>query len=1255
MADDVTIVVRADNGQAIRAFRDVNGQLRDMSGRFVSEGNTMSGAMNRVSASIGGVKGSLVPLAAAAVPLAAALAPVAVKAAGAGVAVAAFGAAVAGQASYLSEAAEAQKKYTAAVAQHGQGSAQAAEAARMVATTLSAMPYATARAAVGLQTLKDTFQAWSDEVSGFTMKPVEKSFAVLGQVIPKLTPMAVGAADQLNRLVTVAGGAVASPGFDALSEKISTFANSALKDAVDGIIGFTRALSEGEANGPIKTFMDYANQNGPALRDTLSNVGDAVMTLVEAAADAGPGMLTLVNAAAGLVAALPPELVTVLLQTAVALKAVSLAGAAAGAIAGGVGTLGTRIAAMGAASAAAGGGLAGMNAALNTLSTGGKAMLAAGAVGALVLVMHQLSDNKAPVAVDKLSTSLNTLLSTGKLTGELKTNLREMSQSIAMVSKGASDNKFAQLTSDFGTFVGISTGPGISDARKNVDAWDKSMASLVKSGNPEQAAAQFELLKKAWVAGGGDLDRLKKFTDDYDNALADQKFELEMAAASMGVFGQAAQETSTKLETQKQSADGLRQSIEALNDANRSALGGMIGFEAAVDASAKAAAENAGSLDMINGKLDVNSPKAQAAATALNDLAAKTKDAALAARESGDSWETVNGIYERGRAAFIQSAQAMGLSRQEATQLAESLMNIPDEKSTRVTMRTEDAVAGLDAVISAMKKTPNSKSVTVKALTSDAVSLLESLGFKVQRMKDGRFKVIAETGSAKSNIAAVQRARDGLKNKTITLSARDKASATARGIAAAIANVRNKTVTLTTVRQTLGVEGTAGRNARNYQADGSVLEFYANGGTREQHVAQMAPAGTMRLWAEPETGGEAYIPLAQAKRSRSLAILEDVADRFGYGLEKFARGGVTKKEQEARNAARGELTISHFGRMAGYKNPEIRNQLGSSDSVGDLVSSLNKWRSVIKKTTHGAEESRLLRWLNQTGKALLHQEKKLLTVNKSLDKARGKLDSLKDSASQLAGSVKSGIIGGANITKAAGAEDSRVTINTLLSQMTGSAANSKQFSGMLKSLKGRGLRGDLIEQIAEAGIEGGGMETAAAVLGGGSREIKRLNDLQKQITANAGAAGKTTADAMYGAGVKAAEGLVKGLMSRQKVIEAGMMRIAKSMERGIKHALKIKSPSKVMEEIGGHTAEGFAVGMRKNRSVTPAWASMLNVPQGGSMATKRAAAGGGTQPIIVHQTITLDGRVVARQIFDPLREEIAHRGGNVQQSMGRGN
>lgn len=60
----------------------------------------------------------------------------------------------------------------------------------------------------------------------------------------------------------------------------------------------------------------------------------------------------------------------------------------------------------------------------------------------------------------------------------------------------------------------------------------------------------------------------------------------------------------------------------------------------------------------------------------------------------------------------------------------------------------------------------------------------------------------------------------------------------------------------------------------------------------EGHVAQVAPAGSWRLWAEPETGGEAYIPLGMSKRGRSTALLGQVASQFGYGLIPMANGGL---------------------------------------------------------------------------------------------------------------------------------------------------------------------------------------------------------------------------------------------------------------------------------------------------------------------------------------------------------------------------
>ena len=75
-----------------------------------------------------------------------------------------------------------------------------------------------------------------------------------------------------------------------------------------------------------------------------------------------------------------------------------------------------------------------------------------------------------------------------------------------------------------------------------------------------------------------------------------------------------------------------------------------------------------------------------------------------------------------------------------------------------------------------------------------------------------------------------------------------------------------------------------------YGANGYVMDFFAAGGIRENHVAQIAPAGTWRVWAEPETGGESYIPLAPSKRARSLDIWAETGARLG--VTGYASGAV---------------------------------------------------------------------------------------------------------------------------------------------------------------------------------------------------------------------------------------------------------------------------------------------------------------------------------------------------------------------------
>ena len=83
--------------------------------------------------------------------------------------------------------------------------------------------------------------------------------------------------------------------------------------------------------------------------------------------------------------------------------------------------------------------------------------------------------------------------------------------------------------------------------------------------------------------------------------------------------------------------------------------------------------------------------------------------------------------------------------------------------------------------------------------------------------------------------------------------------------------------------------------------------FYKDGGISENHIAQISNGQTpFRFWSEPETGGEAYIPLANSKRSRSTQILTSVADMFGMDVIERSRG--------ASAAAKGALDEASMSR-----------------------------------------------------------------------------------------------------------------------------------------------------------------------------------------------------------------------------------------------------------------------------------------------------------------------------------------------------
>lgn len=167
-----------------------------------------------------------------------------------------------------------------------------------------------------------------------------------------------------------------------------------------------------------------------------------------------------------------------------------------------------------------------------------------------------------------------------------------------------------------------------------------------------------------------------------------------------------------------------------------------------------------------------------------------------------------------------------------------------------------------------------------------------------------------QTGGPKSQ---AQGTINSLKGKSVDLTANNRAGEGVSAAQGVINSLKGKVVDVITNFISRGSRENANGGIYNgkgqtVMAQGGIMkaEAFANGGIKlpatvnsfasgsENHVAQISQGKwPVRIWSEPETGGEAYIPLGLSKRPRSLDILKQVAEMFGFSLvKKFADGGI---------------------------------------------------------------------------------------------------------------------------------------------------------------------------------------------------------------------------------------------------------------------------------------------------------------------------------------------------------------------------
>lgn len=243
----------------------------------------------------------------------------------------------------------------------------------------------------------------------------------------------------------------------------------------------------------------------------------------------------------------------------------------------------------------------------------------------------------------------------------------------------------------------------------------------------------------------------------------------------------------------------------------------------------------------------------------------------------------------------------------------------------------------------------------------------------------------------------------------------------------------------------------------------------------------------------------------------------------------------------------------------------------------------------------GKRRSNALSKISGDSKALIKLANRDASVANRLKDARKKLADQVKARDKLSADIRKGVMDSANITQLV--QDVPVTASSLLSGLSAKVAQATQFAASLAKLRKKGVSGDLIAQIASAGVEQGSA-SAAALAQASSTQIKQINAQQAALGKAATSAGAVAGNAMYGSGIQAAQGLIKGLASQQKAIEKQMVTIAKGMTKAIKRALGIASPSKLMaREVGRHIPTGIEAGADGNRGgLDQTMQQLVNVP-----------------------------------------------------------
>lgn len=847
----------------------------------------------------------------------------------------------------------------------------------------------------------------------------------------------------------------------------------------------------------------------------------------------------------------------------------------------------------------------------------GKAGAAGLAIAGVIAVTQAVNDFKAATSeadVSKLSGDLIRFGATGKATGELFKNFGsdfsgvddifgQKGPSLAKAMKNvadAGDGLKGKLV-DFGSFIPSATNPlapfndELGQSRDRIKEMDQALSVLVEGGNKDQAAAAFEGLATQAGTAGVEVDKLKALFPEYGRAVAAAGVDAEVAgdkAAGAGAGNKTlAQSLEDTAKAAQQAKDDLAAYIAQLFQMPNMILSvrdAQRGVKAAIDGATDSLKEN--------GKtLDTNTPKGRANEQSLDAIAASAIKLGEQYINSNASQKTMNAGMAEARTALVATAIRMGKTKEAAKAYADEVIKTPTKVATDFTNNAAPAQSPAKNAAAYAAILRGTLPAVPTTFMNNAGGQPKTAAERYAQILQGTLPTVqtSVTNTAKTATGVMAIYQDSLaltpKSKSTAVSTPGALNSQGQvngllGLLGALPS--SKSITINTYKnmiETVKHVDIGVRLPGQSGADGGLFngltQSFADGKMPDQAMIQQAVPGGIFQWAEPETKGEAFIPLAPEKRARSTAILAKVAKAFGMDLvQSFANGGFSlpggrlvdiafllKQLGVAFNPTAGvnyTSTLAAQNRANRAVVPARSAALGADrteQAAKTQVAAIQ--RAITLQQRHVAE----LRKAGASDKTINAEQRKTIALQDKLYAAKKrvtaataasnkadavyklradaakkateahaasveKLIEQQKAAVEFADQIAQGLTGGANIGDLFAKS---LTGKGLLADLQGKGAELKKFGALVASLRKQGLSEALIQQIVGKGAEQG-TGVAQAILNGGLGLVAALNKAQKALDDQANLIGAGSAVAQYGgkvAGARASGGSVNAGMT----------------------------------------------------------------------------------------------------------------------------